>query len=301
MKTITNNTAAILYELLGTIQNLNVPDLYPKRTTAPTYMASLGIRSLIKNTPQGVLAYSSQYATTTDAQPTPNYQWCSFKKEPIIDDLQTFFSNCQVISFVDWSDRHGASDLWDGLRRDVIKPLRRKDFEFVFYLGYLTNKLVYEVDEILDIISDFSPYGQVSLMLDKSEADKLWMVLNGYDSTKSLLALLPPGPEVRYRSIFNAMNINHLMINTAGRILSFSSQDQFELVDKIHNNTSIAKYVRNNFNAGYSLGLHLQLELPQCAALGLAVSGSYRDNGISPDRSALLLYIKKWIAESEAL
>ena len=298
MKTITNNTAAILSELSGVIQHLNASDLiYPKGTIAPSFIAPLGIRSLVKNAPQGSFAYSFQYAATTDWQNTSNYQWSSFKKEPIIEDLQTLFTNCQIMSFADWSDIYGATDLWDGLLRDVIKPLRKKNFEFVFYLGNPAKKSAFEVDEILDIIGDYSLYGLVTLVLDEGEADKLWLVLNGYDPNKSLSPLLLCSPEERNLSIFNTVNINHLLINFTDHILSISRQGRFELVYKVHDNASIANYAKNNFNAGYSLGLQLQLELSQCAALGLAVSGSYRENGICPDRSALLLYIKKWMAE----
>jgi hypothetical protein len=93
------------------------------------------------------------------------------------------------------------------------------------------------------------------------------------------------------------MNIHHLLIYSEDHTLFYSAQGQFELVDKAHNNTSIEKYARNNFNAGFSLGLQHQLDISQCAALGLAVSGSYRENGTPPDRSTLLLYIKKWMSE----
>ena len=63
------------------------------------------------------------------------------------------------------------------------------------------------------------------------------------------------------------MNIQHLLIYSEDHISFYSTQEQFELVDKAHNDTSIEKYARNNFNAGFSLGLQHQLDISQCAAL----------------------------------
>ncbi len=298
MKAMSNNTVAILSDLLGSIQNFNGSNLIDLNDSiSPAFMAEFGIRSLIVTAMSERLVFSGQYFTTPDRQNISQYKWRMYKNEGIIADLKTLFANCHIISFADWSEVVGASDLWDGLLLDVIKPLRKNDFEFIFYLGDPTKRPVQEVDEILDIIGDYSHYGRVTLVLDEEEASKLWMVLNGYDPGMPLSSLSLPCPGKKYLSIFNTMNINDLLICASDQILSFSRQEQFELVDKAHNSARIAKDVRNNFNAGYSLGLQLQLEVSQCVALGLAASGSYMENGVSPDRTALLSYIKKWMAE----
>jgi len=260
-------------------------------------MTELGIRSLTLNSMSDELALPDQYFTTQDSQNVSRYKWYKYKNEPIIDDLKTLFTNSHVISFADWSDIYGASDLWDGLLRDIIKPLFKKQFEFIFYLGDPTKRLVQEVDEILDIISGFSLYGQVTLVLDAEEASKLWMILNGYDPRMPLSSPRLSSPEERHLSIFNTMNINHLLIYGTDQTLSFSKQGQFELMNRSHNNAGIAKDARDIFNAAYSLGLQLQLVISQSVALGLAACGSFIENGISPDRSALLSYTKRWMAD----
>lgn len=129
------------------------------------------------------------------------------------------------------------------------------------------KKSVFEVDEILDIIGNFSLHGRVTLVLNEEEASGLWMMLNGYDPGKTLPGLLLPSPEERQLFVFNTMNIQHLLIYSEDHISFYSTQEQFELVDKAHNDTSIEKYARNNFNAGFSLGLQHQLDISQCAAL----------------------------------
>nr|GEY94536.1 hypothetical protein [Tanacetum cinerariifolium] len=110
---------------------------------------------------------------------------------PLLLDLQTqlqaynvsetiylsraLFRQCRTVAFDDWSALGAASELWDGLLMDVIKPLGRQDIEFIFYLGDSRQKLSFQVDEVLDIISDFAQHGQVTFALDEDEALKLWM------------------------------------------------------------------------------------------------------------------------------
>jgi hypothetical protein len=122
------------------------------------------------------------------------------------------------------------------------------------------------------------------------------MLLNGYEFSKPFPAIMPPGPEERYRSLFNTMNISHLLVHTADSFLSFTRQDRTEIIDKVHTNAGIVKHVRTNFNAGYCLALQLGLDLLQCTAFGLAMVGSYRETGVTPSQTALLSYIKKWMA-----
>ena len=177
MNNTSNNTVDIISDLLGTIQNFDASNLIaPKDSIAPSYATELGIRSLIFNAMSNGLTLSGQHFTIPDSQDISRYKWHRYKNGMIIDDLKTLFTSCHVISFADWSDIFGASDLWDGLLRDIIKPLPKKQFEFIFYLGDPTKRSVQEVDEILDIISDFSNYGRVTFVLNEEEACKLWMI-----------------------------------------------------------------------------------------------------------------------------
>jgi hypothetical protein len=230
---------------------------------------------------------------------TDQSRWHNFKSSVFIEDIKTIFKACKVIAFSDWAGVDGASELWDGLLSEVIKPLNRKDFNFIFYLGDPTKKLAYEVDEILDIISDFSFHGQVTFFVNENEAAKLWVVLYGQNfdiNSKATANAL--GEKCRY--IFNTMWIDRLLIYTVNHAMLFSRLQQFELRrSTLYNNCKLSKDVKDNFNAGYSLGLLLQLDISHCIALGLSVSGAYLENGTSPDRKALLSYIKKWIGELE--
>jgi len=63
--------------------------------------------------------------------------------------------------------------------------------------------------------------------------------------------------------------------------------------------TNVTYKAQNYFDAGYVLGLLLQLSTVHCAAIGLAVAGAYLRNEVIPDLKTLVLYIKDWIKEED--
>jgi hypothetical protein len=234
-----------------------------------------------------------------DRKNTNQYKWHHFRNTSFIENLKIALKDCQVIAFSDWAMVDDASQLWDGFLSDVIKPLNRKDMEFIFYLGDPTKRLTHEVDEIIDIISDFSIHGKVTFLLNEREAVKLWTVLHGQDAGISLFSAASPGFKEKYHSIFNAMRVDRLLIYSIDHAILISGQQQFELKKRTIANRKISQEAKDNFNAGYSLGLLLQLDISHCIALGLTVSGVYLENGTIPDREALLSYIERWIGELE--
>ena len=256
--------------------------------------AKLGIRSLAINNLLNSFILPKSFSVQGERN-EGEYRWLDYKITSFIEDLKSVFRNCWVIAFSDWAIVNRASELWQGLLFDVIKPLDRKDYNFIFHLGDPTKKPCYEVDEILDIISDFSFHGQVTLILTEHEATRLWMVLHDQNGVGVCTEI--PRPAEKYRVIFETMHISCLLIYTAEHATLITSQQQYEFAGRSIAGSEISNEAKDNFNAGYSLGLLLQLEMSQCVALGLALSGAYLENRISPDRNELLSYIKRWIGE----
>jgi hypothetical protein len=88
------------------------------------------------------------------------------------------------------------------------------------------------------------------------------------------------------------------LIYSADDAILYSEEQQFVLLRKIvDHRIEIGKYARDNFIAGFSIGLLLNLDISHCIALGLIVFGAYGENTETPDQSALLAYIERWIAD----
>jgi hypothetical protein len=257
----------------------------------------LGIGRLVFNAFSSELTISDHYPIEQDKKNTSPRNWNDIKNDRCLEELKTLLSSCAIIQFADWASAGGASDIWDGLLLEVIRPLNRKDFQFIFYLGDPTKKFVFETDEILDIMSAYASCGSVTLVLDENEADRLWGILNGWNMGLTDFNYKSERAMEKYLAIFNTMRIDALVIFSSNGTVLLSRELRFEFAGRSLNKANASKYVKNCFDAGHQLGLLLLLKIPHCIALGLTVAGAYEAHGSRPDPKALLQYIKEWMAE----
>ena len=268
-----------------------------KEAKLPGFLTRLGVRSLTLSSPYPEDALSV-YTFDIEEGDSKRNSWSEIKSEKLVADLSALFQSCRTIAFDDWTNVANSSDLWSGLLTDVIRPLQKKDLDFIFYLGDPAEKPFYQVDEILDIISEFSKHGRVTFCLDETEAVKLWMVLNGEHPDAASETFTPSDLKRKYFSIFRTMAVSRLLIYSASDALVYSEDEEFVLARKVvDHNIEVAKDARDNFIAGFTIGLILQLNIKYCIALGLIVFGSHGENNSNPDKDDLLAYIEKWIVD----
>ena len=94
------------------------------------------------------------------------------------------------------------------------------------------------------------------------------------------------------------MTVDQLLIWSANDAIVYSEEQQFVLTRKaIDYNIEIAKDARDNFVAGFAIGLIMQFDIKYCIALGLIVFGSHGEKNSNPDKDDLLAYIEKWLTD----
>ncbi len=262
----------------------------------PEFFNRFGIRAMVLDTLHGRLSLSEKNFIDIMNKNAVEFNWRDLKSDLIMEDLRMLFANSQIVEFANWADVENAGDIWDNLRRDIIMPLKRNDFEFIFHLGDAAKKIGFEVDEILDIISGYSLFGRVTLVLNEQNAARLWEKLRGQDSYFE--SSTSPGLNEKCRSLFDLMDVSQLVIDSLSAVLLFSRQNQIEITAC---KSSVASKINTkHFDIGYILGLILKIDMSQSLALGLAVSGVYTESGSRPDRGMLLSYIEKWKGEMES-
>jgi len=266
----------------------------------PEFFQQFGIRALGFYQRNEELSHINLYFIVRYKESLAQRRWYDIKKDEIIYHCRLLLRHCRIISFENWSSVYDATELWDGFLRDIIKPMGRTDFEFIFYIGDISKKLVFETDEILDIISEYSRYGKVTLVLDQQEAMQLSNVMSGEDKAVSMPMLLGSNMKKEYVVIFNGIQIAHLLIQASDGIISIGRDHLFELMGDKSNSYKSSGKDRLYFNTGYSLGLLLKLDMPQCIALGMVVSGAYEEHGTGPYCEILRSYIGSWAAASSA-
>jgi len=315
------NAGPVLADLRSRIQNFNATEtVYLSRTSSensenqsesvlgmdafsieefvlPGILRMMGIRSMTLSRLHDLAPLADFDLDMTNVA-GERYLWHYMRNENVISELRSLFQHCRTIAFDNWSGIIGASDLWSGLLADVIKPIKKKDFEFVFYLGDPQKKLSFQVDEAIDIISDFSRYGQVTFALDENEALKLWRVLNGIELDTPVINQSIHDLNRKYISIFRTMNVTRLLIYSASKAIVFTKEQQFVLArKKIASTIEMAINARQNFVAGFSISLLFQLDMVHGLALALVVFESLGEQKKRLDQKDLLAHIDLWIED----
>lgn len=257
----------------------------------PEFLKQIGIRSITLNDTDNIPALlSTASSMALQIGGTPHHY---FHNTIFTGYFQTIFQHTSTIAFRDWSLFSNASDYWDILLREVIKPLKTKELQFIFYLGNISSRPVFMVDEMLDIMGDFARHGEVTFIMDQQEMKKLWEALNGVNTAR--IDLWPFDNEAKYKSLFNTMNIHKLVVYASNGVSLYSKKEQFHLTRRVMATLiENAPYARNNFINGYSLGLSLQLESALCLILGIIYYEFIAQNNTSPDRQDLLNHIQSW-------
>lgn len=248
----------------------------------------------------GKLIFSELDALTT-------YNWNQIEKNCSLDKINLAVQGTQLFALLDWVNLPHATSIWQLFHEKIIKRMGRKDNYFMFDLCDPSKKSGQEIDEVIDLISDFSLYGNVTLGLNENETNKIWMALTGRAETEV------PSLEIAARFIYQAMNINTLLIHPVDRTLVVTNSMNpkaepssskktlqnpfvFEMKGNMVMTPKVLTGGGDNLNAGYCLGLLAGYEIQYCLLLGMAASGAYIQNGNSPTIDELIEYVERWAA-----
>lgn len=220
-------------------------------------------------------------------------RWRDIISQTGIAALTKLFSQSRVIPFSDWTDVHQAADLWYGLLADVIRPLARNDWEFIFYLGNPANSHFFDVDEILDVMGSFTRTGHVTLALAEQEAAGLWSILFGGKSVQEF-DTHDPEARGRYRAIFQTLDIRRLIVYSENNAVLVMQDSHFEITRPSVTARTHDEQERADFIEGYALGLKTGMEPAHCLVLGIATAGSAAESGNVPARQAVLRFLSGW-------
>ncbi len=224
-----------------------------------------------------------------------HYNWQHIINTVGIEKLRKVIMDCDLLAFVDWVNLPHASDIWEGVLNDIIKPSGKEDFLFLFDLCDPSKKTPEEIDEVLDLMSCFSAYGKVTLGLNENETLKIWAAINGREEKNKM----PPVEEAG-DLLYKAMKIDCLLVHPIDRTIVYHQDKTLALHGRLVTEPKVLTGGGDNLNAGYCLGLLSGFSLPQCMLLGMATSGVYIQNGASPEITDIIDYLSIWIEDLQA-
>lgn len=200
----------------------------------------------------------------------------------------------QLIALVDWTNLPLGTILWDQLF-DHLHQLQIKGSWFFFDLCDPSKKTAMEVKEVLQVINRYKAIGKTVLGLNENEAWKVYYAIQGVDpadveglSGSSGISL----DEVTVY-IFKALEVNAVLVHPVDRTILVTKEKTYSCTGTVVSHPKILTGGGDNLNAGFCFGLMHDFAWEECMLLGMATSGSYVKNGISPDINALLDFLEK--------
>lgn len=218
--------------------------------------------------------------------------WSYLKSVIGVESILSYISKSQVVALVDWVNLPHSTDIWRGILSEIVRPLGNPNKHYLFDLCDPSKKSPEEIVQMLDLISEFANFGLVTLGMNENETRKIWLALKGLPIASS------EANEIDLKEItsfiFEKLNIQYLLIHPTGSTIICSQEGIIEVQGKMVGQPKVLTGGGDNLNAGYCLGLLLGMSQSQCALIGMATSGAYIQNGVSPSISDLIAYLKTW-------
>ncbi len=221
------------------------------------------------------------------------FDWDNIKEKLPVEKLTGIIEQSRLIGLVDWSNLLHCTSIWKGILEEIMPKIKDKNKDFFFDLADPSKKTVDEINVILDVISKYSNYGNVTLGANENEALKIYLALNDIPCTEKNLEIYHEKSLIEIAAfIFDKISIDNLLIHPINRCICINKKESIELCGKVIKNPIISTGGGDNFNAGFSLGLINNLSIKESMILAMATSGAYVAKGGSPDLKGLINYME---------
>jgi hypothetical protein len=232
-----------------------------------------------------------------------------------MDNLTRWIYESQLVAFVDWANLNHCTDIWQGILEDIIANLNpepsdkeRNPFYFssrnitkgdsngmrhknyFFDLCDPSKRSKEEILAVLDVVSRYKPYGKVTLGMNENEARKVYAALDGEEMESTDLQVIT-------KYIFDKITVHQVLVHPTDRSIICNKNGVFEVIGRLVPEPRILTGGGDNLNAGFCLGLVMDLPIQQVMLLGMANSGAYITNGTSPEIDDLIHYLEVWLGE----
>jgi len=217
-------------------------------------------------------------------------RWAALKEVVGTDKLQAAFSDCDLAATLNWVMTPHLNEIWTGLL-ELLRPREDGTKPFLFVdLCDPGKRQPEDILEAMDMIGEFSKFYRVILGLNRKEASEIANVRR--------LRLSKPAEEAELEEIVRALGEDLgfwcLMVHPVSEAGAYVDGEYFHVQGPFTSKPRLTTGAGDNFNAGFCLGLMLELEVDECLALGKAVSGFYVRQMRSPAWQELLDFVALW-------
>ncbi len=216
--------------------------------------------------------------------------WNTLLNEVGEEQLKKIFSGADLVATVNWTMIPYMNELWTGLL-ELLGPAPDGEKPFFFVdLADPSKRSPEDIGEALEIIRQFSSHYRVILGLNRKEASEIAYVQN--------LTLTKAAEDVDLDEIVKALGEDLglwcVMVHPTFEAGAYVNGEYFHVAGPFTSKPRLTTGAGDNFNAGFCLGLMLDLKVEESLALGKATSGFYVRNMHSPSWEQLMGFVKLW-------
>lgn len=216
--------------------------------------------------------------------------WTLLKDTVGEEKLRQAFMDCDLAATLNWTMTPHLPEIWNGLL-GLISPRQDGTKPFLFVdLCDPGKRQPQDILAALDMIGEFSRFYRVILGLNRKEASEVAAV------RRLRLSRAPEEVELEeiVRALGEDLNLWCVMVHPVHEAGAYIDGKYYYVSGPFTSKPRLTTGAGDNFNAGFCLGLMLNLEVDQCLALGKAVSGFYVRQMRSPSWSELLDFVALW-------
>ena len=220
--------------------------------------------------------------------------WATLLEKVGHSALVEYFSDSQLIVLVNWTMTPHMSDIWRHLLDEVcpqLAPAPTKRWLF-FDLADPEKRTTADLKEALSLIGRFEQFYQVVLGLNEKEGNEIAEVLELPIKDDSPQSLQRFAADTRER-----LRISAVVIHPREYAVAASAGETTFVAGPFTSKPLISTGAGDHFNAGFCLGIIMNLPLESCLLAGVTASGYYVRTGKSPSAVELVHFIENWPSE----
>jgi len=205
------------------------------------------------------------------------------------EGLRNLLGDANLISLVNWTMIPAMTEIFRRLVKDTLPQLAGRDRRFFFDLADPEKRSRGDLLEVLEVISTFEDFGDVTLGLNLKEAQQVHLALGFHPLGEEPDDLRQISADIReklgYATVVVHPKESAACANTEG-----THWVRGPYVQK----PKITTGAGDHFNAGFSLGQMLGVSPSACLTLGVATSGHYVRTAESPRLADIETFLANW-------
>lgn len=210
------------------------------------------------------------------------------------EQLTSYFEEADLVAMVNWSMLPYMTNLWEKLIMNILPHMKKAKRRPILFFD-LADPEKRENEEIIKAIlmmKEFNSHFRVVLGLNKKEAYDIANVLDLFDDAS--LRNMQISLEDLNTALYEYIGIYSVVIHPVDRSCVVIDGEFYEETGPYVEKPKLTTGAGDNFNAGYCLGLLLDLTPEEALLLGMSTSGFYVRYAKSPNFDELKTFIIDW-------